>query len=249
MLHHYLGLKDIYCCLSQAPQLTVIIGAKCSDGIVLIADRKLTNIFDESVRYDNKLFGDLSHIVMGYTGAEKIFDIFRKYVVGEVIINRDNEIKPYTFTYLISKISQLVKEFNQILYEPTILFKLLIARHDFERSVLYYINSDGTTKRVNYMSIGTGEDTANIFCANLIHNDITMKDFAKQAYLSIEYMSQYRPDLKVGIESGNVPTIRFLPYNSMDDRGITPQELEECKVYVDNKLKELKEVFDRLVKD
>ena len=76
MLHRYTGLKDIYCCFSQAPPLTVIIGAKCSDGIVLVADRKLTNIFDESVRYDNKLFGDLSHITMGYTGAEKIFDIF-----------------------------------------------------------------------------------------------------------------------------------------------------------------------------
>jgi 20S proteasome alpha/beta subunit len=92
MLHRYTGLKDIYCCFSQAPPLTIIVGAKCSDGSALIADRKLTNIFDESVRYDNKLFGDLSHITMGYTGAEKIFDIFRKYVVGEVIINRDNEI-------------------------------------------------------------------------------------------------------------------------------------------------------------
>jgi 20S proteasome alpha/beta subunit len=227
----------------------VIIGAKCSDGIVLVADRKLTNIFDESVRYDNKLFGDLSHITMGYTGTEKIFDIFRKYVVGEVIINRDNEMKRYTFNYLISKISQLVKEFNQILYEPTIIFKLLLARHDYENSILYYINSDGTIERVNYMSIGTGEETANKFCANLNYNDITMNDFTKQAYLSIEYMSQYRPDLKVGIESGNIPTIRFLPFDSMDDRGISSEELKECKIYVDNKLKELKEVFDRIVKD
>ena len=216
---------------------------------MLVADRKLTNIFDESVRYDNKLFGDLSHITMGYTGAEKIFDIFRKYVVGEVIINRDNEIKRYTFNYLMSTISQLVKEFNQILYEPTIIFKLLLARHDYENSVLYYINSDGTIERVHYMSIGTGEDTANKFCVNLNHTNITMKDFTKQAYLSIEYMSQYRPDLKVGIESGNMPTIRFLPFDSKDDRGISLEELKECKIYVDNKLKELKEVFDRLLMD
>lgn len=55
MLHRYTGLKDIYCCFSQAPPLTVIVGAKCSDGIALVADRKLTNIFDESVRYDNKV--------------------------------------------------------------------------------------------------------------------------------------------------------------------------------------------------
>jgi hypothetical protein len=35
----------------------------------------------------------------------------------------------------------------------------------------------------------------------------------------------------------------------MDDRGISSEELKECKIYVDNKLKELKEIFDRLVKD
>ena len=47
MLYHYSDLKDIYYCFSQAPPLTVIIGAKCSDGIVLVADSKFTAL-DES---------------------------------------------------------------------------------------------------------------------------------------------------------------------------------------------------------
>ena len=151
----------------------------------IIADRKLTDIANKSIKYDNKLFSDLSHIIIGYIGAEKIFDIFRKYVVGEIIINRDSEIKHYTFPYLISTISQLVKEFNEILYEPTALFKMLIARHDFDSSVLYYIDSDGTIKRFDYMSIGIRQETANKFCSKLIHNDINMKDFTKHACLAI----------------------------------------------------------------
>ena len=51
----------------------------------------------------------------------------------------------------------------------------------------------------------------------MIHNNINMKDFTKHAFLAIEYMNQYRPDLKVGIDSGNVPTIRFLAYKNKDD--------------------------------
>jgi hypothetical protein len=39
----------IYYCFSQAPVLTVIIGAKCSDGIVLVAYSKFTAL-DGGVR-------------------------------------------------------------------------------------------------------------------------------------------------------------------------------------------------------
>jgi 20S proteasome alpha/beta subunit len=36
----------IYHRLSESPMLTVCIGAKCSDGIALIADRKYTNVWE-----------------------------------------------------------------------------------------------------------------------------------------------------------------------------------------------------------
>ena len=191
MLYQYSDLKDIYCCFSQAPPLTVIIGAKCSDGIVLVADRKFTTVFDESVRYDNKLFGDLSHVIMGYTGIEKIFDIFRKCIVGDVIINRDSVDNSYTFKNLMPKMAHLVTEFNQYVSQSHASFQLLVAKHDFENSVLYYINSDGITKRVSYMSIGSGQDIADNYCSHLIHNEINMKEFTKHAYLAIDLMNSH----------------------------------------------------------
>ena len=212
MIYHYSDLKDIYCCFSQAPPLTVIIGAKCSDGIVLVADMKFTTEFDESVHYDTKLFGDLSHVIMGYTGKENIFNIFRKCIVGDVIINRDSMDNNYTFTNLMSRMAQLVKEINQNLSQPNVYasFQLLVAKHHFENSVLYYINSDGERKRVqNYMSIGSGQDVADDFCFHLKHNEIKMTEFTKHAYLAIERMN-YIPRLRVGIEKGKTPTIRYL---------------------------------------
>ena len=46
--------------------MTVIIGAKCSDEIVLIADRKITDTTGDTLRYDNKIFGNIKNILIGY---------------------------------------------------------------------------------------------------------------------------------------------------------------------------------------
>lgn len=74
----------------QPHALTVVIGAVCQEGIVLIADKKITNtIGGKDENPGIKIYGDLGHILMGYTGAVKMFDIFRKYVVGDVITTRD----------------------------------------------------------------------------------------------------------------------------------------------------------------
>ena len=58
--------------------MTVIIGAKCSDGIILIADKRLTRK-NGKVIYNEKIFGDLAHFLIGYSGDTEMFDIFRRY--------------------------------------------------------------------------------------------------------------------------------------------------------------------------
>ena len=153
----------------------------------------------------------------------------------------------YTFTNLIPRMAQLVKEINQNLTQPNVYasFQLLVARHNFGNSVLYYINSDGETKRENYMSIGSGQDVADELCSHFIHNEMTMIEFTKHAYLAIERMN-YIPRLRVGIEKGKTPTIRYLDYNSENDREPSQEEIKECKIYVENKMKDFKEAYDRL---
>jgi hypothetical protein len=62
----------------------VISGAKCLDGIVLIADRKLTRKNGGTI-FKEKIFVDLSRAIIGYTGDTEIFDIFRRYTVGSFV--------------------------------------------------------------------------------------------------------------------------------------------------------------------
>jgi hypothetical protein len=68
--------KPVYLC-SIETLLTVVIGAKCKYGILLNADKQLTNVIEGKDDEGIKIHGDLAH-----TGALKMFDIFRKYIVG-----------------------------------------------------------------------------------------------------------------------------------------------------------------------
>jgi hypothetical protein len=48
---------DIYTCLNDRPLLTVVLGAKGSDGFALIADRKMTSRNGE-VSFKDKIIGE-----------------------------------------------------------------------------------------------------------------------------------------------------------------------------------------------
>jgi hypothetical protein len=63
------GNTSIYHCLREPPMLTVCIGAKCSDGPVLIADRKLTDTYGGQPQFRRKIFGDIEHVLTAYAGS------------------------------------------------------------------------------------------------------------------------------------------------------------------------------------
>ena len=151
---------SIYPSLREPPILTVCIGAKCSDGIALIADRKYTSVILGREEFDQKVFGDIAHFLTLFTGVWDAFDIFRKYIVGDVIISQnDKDISEhYTFNNIISKSADLVKKFNESIGKPGPKFELLTA-HQYKNSELYYINTKGESKIVtDYNAIGSGRN-------------------------------------------------------------------------------------------
>ena len=59
---------SIYHSLPEPPILTVCIGAKCLDGIALIADRKYTSVIIGKEEFNQKVFGDIAHFLTLFTG-------------------------------------------------------------------------------------------------------------------------------------------------------------------------------------
>ena len=70
MLNHYMMKKKPYTYVTfKLPILTVIIGAKCIDGVVMVADKKVTDYSGNTKYYTNKIFADSKHILIGYGEA------------------------------------------------------------------------------------------------------------------------------------------------------------------------------------
>ena len=65
-------------------RMTFILGSRCKDGVVLVADRKIT--IDGGGDYDecDKLFGDIRHIVYGSSGVTTMFELFRGYTMNYI---------------------------------------------------------------------------------------------------------------------------------------------------------------------
>jgi 20S proteasome alpha/beta subunit len=242
--------ENIYHCFREPPLLTVIIGAKCSDGIVLIADKKVSAISGRDIRFEQKIYGDLAHILIGYAGRVSMFDIFRKYIVGDVVIRRS--IEPYTPENFIEESSKSVKRFNDIIHEQDSLFEVLIVKHHWKNSELHYIDFEGIPKEVKcYMSIGSGAETADKFLANLKYDEITMQDFTKRAFFAIAFMDQHHPELRVGVGQGGIPLIKYMSYTEEWDVELkeTHPFIEECRNYANQRMVKWKESFDEILKE
>ena len=132
----------------KPPILTVIVGAKCSDGIVLIADKKVTDCSGNTKYYTNKIFYDLEHILIGYGGRVDYFDIFRKYIAGDIMIWRNNKTKQYTFENFIPKIKDSIIRFNKLASKDNDYFEIIIGKHLWKLSELYYIDKDGGVRKI-----------------------------------------------------------------------------------------------------
>lgn len=212
---------NLYHSLAKPAILTVVIGARCSDGIALITDAKLTKIVGASTlkrKYGRKLFGDLAHLLFGYAGSEEVFDFFRKYIIGDIELNRDTS-ECYTIDNIITKIARVVEVINRRLGNSLIgdQFAIVIAQHRGENSKLYYINKRGKIKDLEYKIIGSGATTANDFCRKPYREKTSMKQFTKTAFCSIMYLDRL-PNSTVGVIPDGIPMMRYLRFNRVWDK-------------------------------
>lgn len=224
---------SLYQSLREPPLLTAVIGAKCSDGIVLVADQKITRrVNDEKLEsiIDKKIAGDLAHFIISYTGPKLTFDIFRKFMVGDLMIDLATNTK--RFNHHIERASNCIDEINKIAASCNKI-QILAVSHDGHNSVLYHVDEYGYRRRINdYISIGSGQEVSDYFCKSLSYNQISMKTFATEAFLAIRFMDQNRPDLRAG---GPI-TVQYMNYNKeWDDEA--SEDINEFEQYAKNYLK------------
>jgi 20S proteasome alpha/beta subunit len=226
---------SLYQSLREPPILTAIIGAKCSDGIVLVADAKISRMNDEKLEsiIKKKIAGDRAHFLMSYTGPKLTFDIFRKFIVGDLLI--DLATNTMRFDNHIERVSNCINEINKVAASGNKI-EILAVSHVRHNSVLYHVYEDGCRCRIeDYVSIGSGQEIADDFCKSLSHSEISMKTFATEAFLAIKFMEQNRPDLRVG----GPPTVQYMDYNKEWDDEASSEDINEFEQYAKKHLKKL----------
>ncbi|MGC2425582.1 MAG: hypothetical protein WA421_00990, partial [Nitrososphaeraceae archaeon] len=95
---------------SKAPRMTFILGSRCKDGVVIIADRKITSINEiKSItfEYKQKIFGILGHVIFASSGSTDTFELFRDHIIDQV-----NSRTDITFDNVVVKLADIVLDMN-----------------------------------------------------------------------------------------------------------------------------------------
>lgn len=222
--------------------MTYILGSKCIDGIVMIADKKITIEGGTEYEYDNKLFCDIKNIIIGFSGSRSSFYLF-KNGISESLTHYKNAYKEEPS---IHKIIEIISEISYKYYDKygrrfdsfDSLIGISGKRLIKSPSALYYFYNDGRMEPVlRYKSIGSGAPYASIFLKKIWKENMTMKQNAELAYFLIKYIEKFELDFTVGVNN-HQPQIWYLPNNG-ESYELSENEIREFETTTQDKIKKI----------
>ncbi len=196
--------------------MTFIMGAKCADGVVLVADKKVTPGDLSAFYYQDKLFNGIRHMIYGSAGSANLYQLF----VGHVEDYVRNNPREMTYRNGILKLSQIAFSISQRYdFHPDYRFDLLVAitPHD-ECSNLTLISGNGMPWRIDtFQTIGSGSEYGAIFMKKTYHREMNMEQVAELGYFIIKYIEDFQLTMTVGV-NGGIPQIWFMPDDERDEQ-------------------------------
>ena len=217
--------------------MAYIIGARCTDGVVLISDRKTMR--GTTASYKEKLMPVLRNGIVGGAGSIGLIDILSDEITKQVNTKQITEL--YQLLKFIEDKSLELSE----RYEYRIGgFGVLIGIRVTNESQLYNIvtNSGFAEPVKEYISIGSGEPHGTFLLKYLWDKDMNMMDFANLGYFSIKYVTNFGLDDGVGGD----PIMWFIPdvveeakneeefikiQQKYESRQSSQNDIEKMKVY------------------
>ena len=220
--------------------MTIILGVKCIDGIVLVGDRKLTDSNKTDFSYGDKITGEVEGFLTAFSGDKSVFDLFR-IKLRECTIMEQPITRADTMILIIHKImAELYKAFYK--YEFDVLLAISGSKYQDGISRLYYFFPDGRIEEIDnekpYKCIGSGKTHSKIFLNKIWKNDMKMEETAQLGYFIVKYIVKFGLDDSIGIGSNppfHVPQIHYLPNNQNDIR-IDDKTLERFDLIINEKL-------------
>jgi 20S proteasome alpha/beta subunit len=224
--------------------MTYILGSHCVDGVVLIADRKITLRSGTTHEYEDKLFNNIWWLVVGSSGITGLFEKFRDSL-NTYISSPEWE---NTVTALTSKIELITRELNETYNERLggQVFDVLFGVKGTTGAVLYYVHPIGFAEGVRkYKAIGHGEPYGSFFLKRWWRSNMNMLEVAELGFFIIKYIDKFELDDSVGIGDG-YPQVWLIPHQQ-PPTGATPADTSLFNPHMPSK-DEMVAMEDRVLK-
>lgn len=191
--------------------MTYVLGARCFDGVVLIADTKMTVEGGIDTKFGDKITGELTGVLTSFSGLRDQFEPFRSQL-REFRRILDKQTTSDTVVKMIRDImrslySQYGNRFNLELL-------VAISRAEInEKSTLCYFHDDGLYQIIDndYKAIGAAP-YGEIYLKQLWNLQKNMDETAELGYFIIRYIERFHLDLTVGTGGEKPqPQVHFIP--------------------------------------
>jgi 20S proteasome alpha/beta subunit len=202
-----------------SPPMTFIFGSRCTDGVVLVADRKITSkdqVESVTYTYKDKIFGFIRGVIFACAGSIHTFDYF-----GEYVIDRVNSTRDITYDNARVKLADIVLDINKKRdYDPRVSLELLVATQcPSNPSSLTWVTTRGAPVPVpDRYSLGIGAIYVKPLVQELWWPQISMEEAAELGWLCIKYIEYYGLHSSVGVEKF-APQIHFIPDEERNESG------------------------------
>ena len=225
----------------EKPKMTCIIGRVCDDGIVLIADRKVT-YENGNVNSEDKIFREYYPFVIGSSGyttpfknflrkslelAQKSLGIFDEQQNFQNLPSDFRNISGAAFRYSNISSFPVIRLFNYLEDLGTIVknsntnpsneyhFDILVAtqNYDTSKATLHYIDEYGNLNDIyDQKIIGSGNIYASFFLKPFLKSNLRMETFTELGFFVMKYIDRFGIDDKVGLLK-ELPLVWFIPHS------------------------------------
>jgi 20S proteasome alpha/beta subunit len=231
-------------------RMTYILGARCTDGVVLVGDRKITFREYSDIDYKPKLYSYYYPIVVGSSGSAFLFDEFRK----DALILAQKYKDAVDINDYMAAIRDKVRDYHR-LYKSSLNpwdFEVLFAAQTMDRGAIlkHIYNPDALIEDItSYRMIGS--DNGRIVSSTLLKAlwpyKMNMRKAAELGYFIIKYIEHYHLDNSIGVGKEK-PQIWFIHNTNevieLKDERVLNELENTTKARIDKFERNIRDVFE-----
>jgi 20S proteasome alpha/beta subunit len=236
------------------------MGAKCTDGVALVGDRKITVDYGTSYSYTDKIVSPAKDVVVGSSGSTGFYRTFQsRLILGiqEIFETKgvDNVNWKEELVLLGERVIHGIADSYGARDTAQNIDALVVTRTGLEPELIHLTGSGLPEPVIDYTSIGHGKPYASIILKSLWrkHSPMSMEMFSKIGCLAIKYVQDCDLDNSVGIEPNGVPQVWYIPEipkEEVDSLDLTKTKSNSNRIFRKYAIRELskKEVNSLMLK-